>query len=87
LDSFSTKESVDLAFDEIGIKIASNACGYYPPGIDGETPEGVDDGISAFGAKTIDPRVAGREINEGEGKFMTTRASALAIPNVHAYGV
>jgi hypothetical protein len=71
-----------LPFDEAGVKVATDAFG-DPPCVDEEAPEGINNRIGSFRAKTIDPRVAGREIDEGKSIFVAAGTSSLAVPNIH----
>ncbi len=86
MNPFSTKEGVNLPFHEAGVKVTADAFG-DPPGVNEEALEGVDDRVCSFRTKTIDPRVAGRELDEGKSVFVTARTSSFAVPNIHTYGM
>ncbi len=86
---------LESLFDEGRCKLAlslswsqsHSGCVWGPPGVNEEAPEGVDDRVCSFRTKTIDPRVAGREIDEGKSVFVTARTSSFAVPNIHTYGM
>jgi hypothetical protein len=82
LHSFAAKEGVNRAFDETGIKVASDAL-RDAASIDEERPKSVDNGVRSFGAKAVGPGMSGSEVDEGKAILVPSWTDPFAVSNIH----
>ena len=72
------EKSVNLALDEAGIKVASNAT-REPPCVEEESPESLDDALGSLRLEAV--------VHERQTIVVPPWRGAIAVANVHADGV
>jgi hypothetical protein len=82
LHTFPSKEGVNRALDETGIKIAMDAL-RDASRIHEERPKSVYNGVGSFGAEAVGPGVSGSKVDEGKAILVPPWTDTFAVSNVH----